>query len=76
MPRKRSIRLRCPICKKTVKNTDAEFPFCSDRCRSIDLGKWATGAYVIPAPLTGDDEDTGAAESDIRRRTDESEESE
>jgi endogenous inhibitor of DNA gyrase (YacG/DUF329 family) len=35
-----------------VKNTDAEFPFCSDRCRTIDLGKWATGAYVIPSSET------------------------
>jgi endogenous inhibitor of DNA gyrase (YacG/DUF329 family) len=34
-----------------VKNNDAEFPFCSDRCRLIDLGKWASGAYVIPTPL-------------------------
>jgi len=31
--------------------TDAEFPFCSERCRVIDLGKWASGAYVISSPL-------------------------
>jgi endogenous inhibitor of DNA gyrase (YacG/DUF329 family) len=30
---------------------DPEFPFCSDRCRLIDLGKWASGRYVISAPL-------------------------
>ena len=30
---------------------DPNFPFCSDRCRLIDLGKWASGAYVISAPL-------------------------
>lgn len=29
-----------------------EFPFCSDRCRTIDLGKWASGAYVIPSTET------------------------
>ena len=52
MPRKRTLKLRCPICKKEVKNTDAEFPFCSDRCRTIDLGKWASGAYVISSPVT------------------------
>jgi endogenous inhibitor of DNA gyrase (YacG/DUF329 family) len=50
MPRKRTLKLRCPICKKVVKSSDAEFPFCSDRCRTIDLGKWASGAYVIPSP--------------------------
>ena len=51
MPRKRTVKLRCPICKKAVKSTDAEFPFCSPRCRTIDLGKWASGAYVISSPV-------------------------
>jgi uncharacterized protein len=35
-----------------VKSKDADFPFCSDRCRQIDLGKWASGAYVISSPVT------------------------
>jgi len=56
MPRQRPLKLRCPICKKAVKSTDADFPFCSDRCRLIDLGKWASGAYVIAAPVTDADE--------------------
>ena len=51
MARKRTLNLRCPTCKKAVKNTDAEFPFCSDRCRLIDLGKWASGAYVISSTV-------------------------
>jgi uncharacterized protein len=56
MPSKRALKLRCPICKKPVKNTDAEFPFCSERCRTIDLGKWASGAYVISSPVKDADE--------------------
>ncbi len=56
MPRKRPIKLRCPICKKPTKATDADFPFCSDHCRQIDLGKWASGAYVISSPVTDADE--------------------
>jgi uncharacterized protein len=52
MPRKRSLKLRCPICKTALKSTDAEFPFCSERCRTIDLGKWASGAYVISSPVS------------------------
>ncbi|MGA9980811.1 MAG: DNA gyrase inhibitor YacG [Candidatus Sulfotelmatobacter sp.] len=56
MPSKRIVKLRCPICKKNVKSTDADFPFCSDRCRIIDLGKWASGAYVIASPVTDTDE--------------------
>ena len=43
----RTITLRCPICKKEVKSTDPEFPFCSERCRLIDLGAWANEEYVI-----------------------------
>jgi uncharacterized protein len=44
--------ISCPICKKEVKTTDSDFPFCSERCRTIDLGKWASGDYVIPSPLS------------------------
>jgi len=51
MPRKRATTLRCPICKKKVTSANADFPFCSDRCRLIDLGKWASGAYVISSPV-------------------------
>ena len=51
MPRQHTIKLRCPICKKPVKSADADFPFCSERCRLIDLGKWARGAYVISSPV-------------------------
>ena len=56
MPRKRTLKLHCPICKKTVKSSDPDFPFCSDRCRTIDLGKWASGAYVIRSPVSDADE--------------------
>jgi uncharacterized protein len=52
MARKRTLKLRCPTCKKAVKRKDPEFPFCSERCRLIDLGKWASGAYVISSPVT------------------------
>ncbi len=51
MLRKSSLKLRCPICKKPAKAADPDFPFCSERCRLIDLGKWASGAYVISSPV-------------------------
>lgn len=41
----------CPICRKPVTRTDPDFPFCSDRCRTIDLGNWASEKYVISSPL-------------------------
>ena len=50
MARKRVVQLDCPVCKKPVGSTDPDFPFCSERCRLIDLGKWASGAYVISSP--------------------------
>lgn len=56
MAQKRKLKLRCPICKKVVQSTDPGFPFCSDRCRIIDLGKWASGGYVISSPVTDADE--------------------
>ncbi|MGA7906330.1 MAG: DNA gyrase inhibitor YacG [Candidatus Sulfotelmatobacter sp.] len=56
MPRKSALKLRCPICKKPVRSTDVEFPFCSDRCRAIDLGRWASGAYVVSSPVTDAEE--------------------
>ncbi|WP_282012395.1 DNA gyrase inhibitor YacG [Nitrospina watsonii] len=41
--------LKCPTCKKNVvKDGNAFFPFCSERCRLADLGKWLDGAYAIP----------------------------
>jgi endogenous inhibitor of DNA gyrase (YacG/DUF329 family) len=65
MPRKRALKLSCPICKKPVNKDNPDFPFCSDRCRLIDLGKWASGAYVISSPVTDIEE-----EVDLRRRLD------
>jgi uncharacterized protein len=42
---------RCPTCAMLVRAEDEDFPFCSDRCRKIDLGKWATGVYKISSPV-------------------------
>jgi endogenous inhibitor of DNA gyrase (YacG/DUF329 family) len=43
--------LFCPTCRKVVLAKDPDFPFCSDRCRILDLGKWASGGYVISSPI-------------------------
>jgi uncharacterized protein len=48
------IRGRCPICRRPFEvPTLADlptFPFCSERCRLIDLGRWIDGDYAIPGP--------------------------
>jgi len=43
--------MKCPICKKEVKFGDPYMPFCSERCRLIDLGNWASEKYVISTPI-------------------------
>ena len=53
--------MKCPICKKPVDLDGAFMPFCSDRCRIIDLGNWAMEKYVVsteadPSDLTGGNE--------------------
>lgn len=40
----------CPICKGEVPAEGRHRPFCSKRCRLLDLGKWLDGEYVIPGP--------------------------
>jgi endogenous inhibitor of DNA gyrase (YacG/DUF329 family) len=48
---------RCPICKKpTDSATDADFPFCSERCRLMDLGAWAAEKYVVSDPIFDEEE--------------------
>ncbi|HKT25127.1 MAG TPA: DNA gyrase inhibitor YacG [Terriglobales bacterium] len=51
MARKKALSLRCPTCRTIVLRSDEQFPFCSDRCRLIDLGKWASGGYRISSPV-------------------------
>ncbi|MCU1311689.1 MAG: hypothetical protein JWO20_2814 [Candidatus Angelobacter sp.] len=51
MPKRTIKTLRCPTCKTIVQAKDEYFPFCSDRCQLIDLGKWASGAYKISSPI-------------------------
>ena len=42
-------RKRCPTCRHVLeKERPAAFPFCSERCRLIDLGRWLDEDYRIP----------------------------
>jgi hypothetical protein len=39
----------CPTCETKFRRTETDFPpFCSERCKLIDLGKWLDGSYTIP----------------------------
>ncbi len=47
--------MRCPICKSAVPEAGPHRPFCSSRCKRIDLGNWLTGVYRISRPLNEDE---------------------
>lgn len=47
---------QCPECgRQSARET---YPFCSIRCKNVDLNRWLSGTYVIPGH---DDEDDGGA---------------
>jgi len=48
-------KVQCPTCRKPVVWQDNPYrPFCSERCRLIDLGAWATESYRIPGEHMAD----------------------
>lgn len=54
--------MKCPICKKETDLSSPWMPFCSERCKMIDLGNWASEKYVISTPAKPEspgDEDEG-----------------
>jgi endogenous inhibitor of DNA gyrase (YacG/DUF329 family) len=51
------MKYRCPICKKpTDSDEHADSPFCSERCRLLDLGAWASEKYVVSDPVFDEEE--------------------
>lgn len=58
----------CPQCRAPVpiqaSLRPATFPFCTKRCKMVDLGKWFDESYAIPAPIDPDDHE--AIEAVIR----------
>ncbi|HUN96973.1 MAG TPA: DNA gyrase inhibitor YacG [Bradyrhizobium sp.] len=45
----------CPICGKPA--SEANKPFCSPRCRDVDLNRWLSGSYTIPGRPLGDEDE-------------------
>jgi hypothetical protein len=45
---------RCPICRKSV--VEEYRPFCSQRCKDVDLNRWLSGVYAVPAVEAEDDD--------------------
>lgn len=53
------LHIRCPICKTELEVAEdfGPRPFCSVRCKLIDLGNWLSDKYVISEPLPDEDGD-------------------
>jgi endogenous inhibitor of DNA gyrase (YacG/DUF329 family) len=63
------IRGRCPICAKRYEIQAIDdlptFPFCCERCRLVDLGRWIDGDYALPGGPAGvPDEESSADEAE------------
>ena len=63
----RAVTRTCPICRKPLapRAANRALPFCSERCRLLDLGTWLAGAYRVPGERAGDGE-AGPASPDDR----------
>lgn len=51
-------KIACPTCKNKIEWSTANpyRPFCSERCKLLDLGAWADGSYAIPTePVNPED---------------------
>lgn len=48
--------MKCPVCRTEVDLTSPLVPFCSDRCKLIDLGNWSSERYVISRPVKPEDQ--------------------
>ena len=54
-----SATLRCPICERQFDPAASRaMPFCTDRCRQIDLGRWLREIYSVPVERKDEDDDT------------------
>lgn len=53
----KKIEVTCPTCKKTFNYHSSEFrPFCSEKCRLIDLGQWLSESYTVPVQKLTEEE--------------------
>jgi endogenous inhibitor of DNA gyrase (YacG/DUF329 family) len=56
---------RCPVCDAQVDlQTTPTVPFCSDRCRLIDLGRWLDESYGVPQPQQPAPDEAGDDDED------------
>lgn len=60
----KKLKVICPHCKKNFNYYDSTFrPFCSERCKMVDLGEWLSGGYGIPLERDGEPEEQDELDS-------------
>ncbi|MBU2515490.1 DNA gyrase inhibitor YacG [bacterium] len=56
--KEKKIKIKCPTCKKQTEwHNNPHRPFCSERCRLVDLGRWADESYSIEGSYPPDFEE-------------------
>lgn len=64
----RRLHRQCPHCDREVVWPETKtFPFCSERCRLIDLGVWASGDYRVPGEPASEEDLRSLAPTDDER---------
>jgi uncharacterized protein len=65
------MKSRCPVCRRIMNKAAQQisregkfYPFCSDRCKLIDLGKWLDAGYKIPVVEEDEKNDANETKSD------------
>jgi endogenous inhibitor of DNA gyrase (YacG/DUF329 family) len=59
------MKISCPVCKNITTWEENPFrPFCSERCKLIDLGAWASGEYGIPGHQLDETDQAGQKEEE------------
>ncbi len=57
--------MRCPLCKRSAPaDNNPDWPFCSERCRLLDLDNWLSGRYRVAPPFDPAEESSAARKAD------------
>ena len=59
------MKIKCPVCRNmTTWEENPNRPFCSERCRLIDLGAWASGEYKISGKKEEEEDEKTEAQNE------------
>lgn len=60
---------RCPVCRRPASTDPETTPFCSSRCKTVDLGNWLSGAYRLGRDIDWENDDLAAMEQQAEEET-------